>query len=129
MLGTSKMEEVSYYFAYSNYAIGDYLLAANLFSRYVINYPKSDKSEECSYMSAYCFYVESPDYSLDPTNTYRAINRLQAFINKYPNSERIEECNKLIDELVSRLSAKSFEIAKQYYLTEDYKSAIISFDN
>tara|TARA_B100001540_G_scaffold100435_3_gene90365 strand:- start:477 stop:1295 length:819 start_codon:yes stop_codon:yes gene_type:complete len=129
MLGTSKMEEIGYYYAYCHYSIGENLIAASLFKRYVMNYPNSKHTEECSYMSAYCYYLESSDYSLDPGNTYRAINELQGFINQFSNSKRIVDCNQLIDELRSRLSKKAFENAKQYYMTENYKSAIISFDN
>jgi len=74
-------------------------------------------------------YNEAPIYSLDPTNTYRAIKELQSFIDRYPESNRIEECNELIDELRFKLSSKAFENAKQYYTTSNYKSAIIALDN
>ena len=37
--------------------------------------------------------------------------------------------NKLIDELINKLARKSFENAKQYFTTENYKSAIIALDN
>jgi outer membrane protein assembly factor BamD len=80
-------------------------------------------------MGAYCYYLESPNYSLDATNNYKAIKALQAFINKYPDSDRVEPCNTLIDELRAKLSKKAFENAKQYYTTENYKSAIIALDN
>ena len=80
-------------------------------------------------MSAYCYYNEAPVYSLDATNTYRAIKELQSFINRYPKSERVKKCNILIDELRSKLSLKAFENAKQYYTTANYKSAIIALEN
>ena len=129
MMGTSKMEEVSYYYAYCHYSTGENLMAAHLFKNYAINYPNSKHAQECSYMGAYCYYLESPNYSLDATNNYKAIKALQAFINKYPASERVEKCNDLIDELRAKLSKKAFENAKQYYTTENYKSAIIALDN
>jgi outer membrane protein assembly factor BamD len=127
--GTSKIQEVDYYYAYCNYAIGDNLIAAYLFRNYTINFPNNKYTEECAYMSAYCFYEEAPVYSLDATNTYIAINELQNFVDIYPESSRIEECNKLIDELRSRLSLKAFENAKQYFITSNYKAAIIALDN
>ena len=58
-----------------------------------------------------------------------AIKELQSFINRYPDSDKVIECNSLIDELRNRLSKKAFENAKQYYLTSNYKSAIIALDN
>ena len=129
MMGTSKMEQISYYFAYCHYSTGDNLMAAYLFKNYTQSYPNSEHTQECSYMSAYCYYLEAPNYSLDATNTHKAIKELQAHINKYPNSDKIKECNMLIDQLRSKLSKKAFENARQYFTTENYKSAIIALDN
>ena len=80
-------------------------------------------------MSAYCYYIESPNYSLDPTNNYKAIKEIQRHIDDYPNAENVIECNLLIDKLTAKLSRKAFENAKQYFSTENYKSAIIALEN
>ncbi len=127
--GTKRSEEIAFYYAYCNYSIGDHLVAAYLFRNYTLNYPNGKHAEECAYMNAYCYYLEAPVYSLDATNTYKAIKALQAFINTYPYSNRINNCNTLIDELRDKLSTKAFENAKQYFLTSNYKAAIISLDN
>ena len=127
--GTAKMEEVSYYFAYCHYSAGDNLMAAYLFKNFTRNYPVSKHTEECAYMSAYCYYLETPNFSLDATNNYKAIKELQAFVNKFPTSEKAEKCNDLLDELRAILSKKAFENAKQYFVTENYKSAIIALEN
>ena len=127
--GTARMQEVSFYYAYCNYSIGDNFMAAYLFSNYTINYPNSKHTEECAYMNAYCYYLEAPIYSLDATNTHKAIKQLQVFIDRYPASDRIDKCNILLDELRDKLSAKAFENAKQYFITANYKSAIIALDN
>ena len=127
--GTSKIQEVSYYYAYCNYSTGDNLMAAYLFRNYTINYPNSKHTEECAFMVATCYYNEAPIFSLDATNTIRAIKELQSFIDRYPLSSNIKNCNELIDELRSKLSEKDFENAKQYFTTSNYKSAIIALDN
>ena len=129
MKGTNKIQEVSFYYAYCNYFTDDNLMAAYLFRNHTINFPNSKFNEECAYMGAYCYYNEAPIYSLDPTNTYKAIQELQSFIDRYPKSDRVGECNTLIDELRANLSLKAFENAKQYYTTSNYKSAIIALDN
>ena len=129
MKGTSKIQEVDYYYAYCNYAIGDNLMASYLFRNYTFNFPNSKHTEECAYMAAYSYYNESPIYSLDATNIYRSIKELQSFVDVYPLSDRVGDCNLLIDELRDRLSLKAFENAKQYYITSNYKSAIIALDN
>ena len=41
MKGTSKIQEVSFYYAYCNYSTRDNLMAAYLFRNYTINFPNS----------------------------------------------------------------------------------------
>jgi outer membrane protein assembly factor BamD len=72
---------------------------------------------------------EAPNFSLDATNNYKAIKALQTFVNKFPASDKVEKCNELLDELRAILSKKAFENAKQYFVTENYKSAIIALEN
>ena len=127
--GSAKAEEVNYYYAYCHYSLGEYLMASYLFDTYAQTFPSGRHTEECQYMTAYCYYLESPIYKLDSKNTYKAINQLQLFANLYPKSERVKECNNLIDELREKLAKKAFHNAKQYYITEYHKSAIIAFKN
>ena len=127
--GTAKGEKIMYYYAYSTYAIGDYLLAGYHFNNFVKTFPASDRTEECAFMYAYCYYLESPRYSLDQTDTKNAIKELQYFINKYPESTRKEECNNLINRLRGKLEQKYYEISKQYYFLDDYNAAITAFEN
>jgi outer membrane protein assembly factor BamD len=127
--GTQKAESVYYYYAYSNYCVGDYLLASYHFRTFVKNYPTSTHVEECAFMGAYCYYLESPKYTLDQTDTKNAIHELQGFINRFPKSTRIDSCNTLIIQLRGKLEKKAFEVAKQYYAMDDFKAAIVSFEN
>lgn len=60
-------------------------------------------------MSVYSLYKTSPGYRLDQSNTEKAIDGFQLFVNTYPNSKRVEECNKLIDECRAKIEFKSFE--------------------
>ena len=92
-------------------------------------YPRSKYAEECRYMNAYCYYLESPEYSLDQDNTYKAIEAMQLFINMYPKSERVQECNTIIDRLRDKLETKSYKNAVLYYNIGDYKAAIFAFRN
>lgn len=127
--GTEKAENLYYRYAYSDFYLGDYLLAAHRFSQFVKTFPTSKYAEECQFMIGYCNYLNSPKYSLDQTNTYKAINELQLFTNLYPNSELKDSCNTLVDELIDKLAKKNFEIAMHYLHTEDYKSGIVAFQN
>lgn len=127
--GTSRGEEVIYYYAYSNYNLRDYILAGYQFRNYVRQYPNSKHTEECAYMNAYCYYLSSPEYSLDQSDTKVAIKEFQRFTTQYPKSSRIEECNKMLDKLRAKLERKSYENAMMYYNMLDYKAAITAFNN
>ncbi|MCD6346358.1 MAG: outer membrane protein assembly factor BamD, partial [Bacteroidales bacterium] len=70
-----------------------------------------------------------PNTSLDQSNTYKAINELQLYINQHPASSRVEECNSLIDELNDKLVEKSFNSAKLYFELEQYKASITALNN
>lgn len=127
--GTKKAEKVYYYIAYTNFKVGDFTSAAYDFENFVRTFPTSESAEECAFMQAYCYYEDSPNYSLDQTSTYKAINQLQLFADRYPTSSKINECNQLMDKLENKLEMKGFENAKMYYNMEYYKAAVTSFRN
>ena len=80
-------------------------------------------------MSAKSYYMLSPRSSLDQEDTYKAIDKLQIFLDNYPESEFSDDANTLIAELQVKLEKKSFEISKKYYIIRDYKASMNSFDN
>lgn len=127
--GTKKAEQTYYYYSYTNYRIGDFETAAYDFENFSKTYPNSEFAEECSYMHAYCFFQNSPQFSLDQTNTYKAIEELQLFVDRYPQSKKIEECNKLIDQLREKLEEKDFQNGELYFNTAAYKAAITTYKN
>ncbi|OQY00997.1 MAG: hypothetical protein B6I20_08140 [Bacteroidetes bacterium 4572_117] len=127
--GTEKGEEISYYYAYSNYHLKNYILAGHYFRKFLGSFPNSKFAEECAYMSAYCYYLDSPKTTLDQESTYKALNELELFLGRYPESERIDECNELMADLYSKLQKKSYENAMLYYNIGQYKAAAIAFES
>ncbi len=127
--GRSESEDLYYYYAYTNYKLKDYLSARYHFKTFADTYPSSPKAEECRFLAAYCFYLDSPNFSLDQDNTYKAIESMQLFINLYPKSERVAEASKLILDLRDKLERKSFENAKLFLDIGDYQAAVIAFKN
>lgn len=125
--GTQKAQDVYYYFAFTNFQLGDYILAAYHFKNFYKTFPNSPKAEECAFMVGYCYYLESPVFSLDQTYTYKAINELQLFVNTHRQSERLQLCNEYIQELRKKLERKSFERATMYYHTENYQAAVVAY--
>lgn len=130
--GQAEAEDLYYYTAYTNYYLHDYTSARFHFKQFTDTYPNSTRAEECRYMGAYCYFLESPKVGLDQEYTYRAIEALQLFINLYPDSERAQEAAGLIEQLRDKLETKAFNNAKLYLdmgLQDDYRAAVIAFDN
>jgi outer membrane protein assembly factor BamD len=127
--GKPQGEKVTFLFADTYYQLGDDYLAGYQFERFVQSYPNSDKIEEAAFKSAKSYYYLSPRYDLDQTETYKAITELQKYIDQYSEGEYIEEANKLATDLRVKLEKKAYEIAKQYHHTENYKAAIVAFNN
>lgn len=127
--GTSKGESVYYYYAYCQYALGDFLLASFHFGNFAKTFGRSEHAEEAMFMGAKCYFLDSSDPSLDQESTYKAIQEIQLFINKYPKSERVSECNDLMDRLRFKLETKDYNMAKLYFNMEDYKASITALRN
>jgi len=127
--GTTAAEDIYYYYCFCNYYMDDLVSASYHFEQFAKTYPNSPRAEQAAYMVAYCYYLGSPQYSLDQTNSLKAIDQMQVFINQYPSSARVDTCNTLIDQLRSKLERKSFESSMLYYKTMNYKAAIISLKN
>ena len=93
------------------------------------SFPNGKHAEECLFLNAYCYYLNSPAYHLDQTDTKNAMVELQNFIDQYPESSRIDSCNKISDLLRGKLERKEHDITIQYFNIGDYKAAIASSNN
>lgn len=127
--GTDKAEEIYYYFSYCNYYQGDFSLSQFHFKNYYRSFPNAKHAEECLFMNAYCYYLNSPGYTLDQTDTKNAMAELQNFIDQYPESSRIDSCNKIYDLLRGKLEKKEYDITNQYFQLSDYKATIANTKN
>ncbi len=127
--GTSRADEIYYYYAKSFFGMKDYLMAGHWFRTLIKEFPKSEYVEETQFMVGYCYYLDSPKPRLDQQVTQQAIDALQLYINLYPTSDRVEEANRLIIELRDKLVYKSFLTGKLYYDLDNYKAAVIALNN
>lgn len=126
--GTDKAENIYYYYSKTEYKKGNLISAAYHFKNFATTYKNNIHSEECAYLAVYCHYLLSPKYSLDQANTYKALEEIKIFLDIYPNSTYSKDCIELESKLQLKLERKSFENAKLYYTTENYKSAIHAFN-
>jgi outer membrane protein assembly factor BamD len=132
--GRSEAEELNYHYAFTLFNLKDYTTARFQFKYFADTYPTSKHAEECRYMGAYCYYLDSPEYSLDQENTYKAIDAMQLFINLYPKSDRVAKASEYISDLRGKLERKAFENAKMYYELggydiSNYKAAVVALKN
>lgn len=127
--GTSRSENVYYYYAKAHYCEKDYILSGFYFKQFVKTFPQSQYSEECAFLAAMCSYYESPTSSLDQTETNDALNEMQVFLDAYPNTTKRDSINKMMDKLNKKLEIKEYENAQLYQKTLNYKSAAIAYQN
>ena len=127
--GKPQAERILFYEADTYYQLRDYYISAYKLDRFAIAFPKSDKRPEVEFKAARSTYELSARYSLDQTDTYEGLDKLQRFINDNPDSEYVEDASKYALELQGKLERKYYEIAKRFHHREIYKSAIKAFDN
>lgn len=127
--GKPQAEKLMYLYAVTFYKMKDYYVAGYQLERFVSGYPKSEKLQEAAFLSAKSYYMLSPIFSKDQTETNEAIEKIQTFVELYPESEYLTEANELIKELDFKLEKKAFETAKQYNRISDYPASVKSFDN
>ncbi|MQP23688.1 outer membrane protein assembly factor BamD [Flavobacterium sp. LMO8] len=131
--GKPNAERLFYFYSMSLYKSEEYYLAGYQLENFVSSYPKSEKREEAAFYSAECFYKLSPEYSLDQTDTNKALDKMQKFIDNYPNSEFLPKANICVKELREKQEKKAFEIAKQYHTIAEYRleynAALKALDN
>ncbi|MEX0966690.1 MAG: outer membrane protein assembly factor BamD [Bacteroidia bacterium] len=125
-VGTEKGEKVTFYLAYSNYHLKNFLLASYYFKKLADSYPRGEHAEESMYMYAYTQYLNSPQADLDQSNTRGAIEAFQFFVNRFPDSDRVDEANRYMDVFRDKLQRKTFNAAMAYYQIMDYKAAAFS---
>jgi outer membrane protein assembly factor BamD len=127
MKGTKNFEPLYFKYAYSSYYLKDYLSASYHFKNYVDYFPASADADEAEYMHAVSLYKLSPKASLEQTNTIKAMEALQSYINTHTTSKRLAEANTLMDEMRKKLEQKEAGAAKLYYNISQYKAAGIAY--
>lgn len=128
-IGSAKAQNIAYYRAFCTYNMKDYQIASDLFKQFIQTYPESSFAEECLFMMGFCDYKASPKPRLDQQVTEKAFREFQLYLNRYPNSMRKDKVNAYMDEMRDKLSYKAYLSAKNYYLREHYKAAVISLQN
>jgi outer membrane protein assembly factor BamD len=127
--GTSRADQIYYFYAKSMMGQRDYLMATQYFRTLLRETPTSSYAEEAQFMVGYAAYLQSPKVRLDQQVTVSAIDALQLYVNLYPFNEKVDEAHRLIDELRDKLVQKSYLNARLYFDFDNYKAAVVSLEN
>ena len=113
--GKPQAERIVFFYANTLLETKNYILAAYEFETFVKAYPKSQKADEAYFLMAHAYYMVSPNYSLDQTDTFEALDKLQEFINRYPESERMERAIRKYASSTFWLLGKAFTNVSNSY--------------
>ena len=127
MRGTKNFEPLYFKYSYSSYFLKDYTSASYHFKNFVDYFPGSKDADEAEFMHAVCLYKMAPKASLEQTNTIKAMEALQSYINTHPDSKKIVESNVMMDEMRRKLEVKEASAAKLYFDISQYKAATIAY--
>ena len=124
--GSSVADSARYYTGMCRYHREEYLLATYEFNK-LIQGRRSALAPDAYYMFSQCYYEMSPKVPLDQTNTQRAIDALQSFVEQYPNHPKAPTVERQVLELVNKLAEKEYETAILYEKMENRQAALIYF--
>lgn len=132
--GSDRAEESLYLLGLSYFENKEYPEAAEFFKTYYQRYPKGKFTELARYYAGYAYYLNSPEPQLDQSETIKAIEELQGFLDYFPRSDKVPLAQNAIFEMQDKLTLKELQNAQLYYnlgtyMGNNYESAIITAKN
>lgn len=127
--GTPRAEEILYQLAQAKKALQDYSTAAYYYEQLTQNFPRGKYTEESYFQQGYLYYLASPDYDLDQSETEKAIQKLEVYLTLYPQGKYVSEAEKFLEELRLKLAKKLFMQAQLFLKIGQYKAALTTFQN
>ncbi len=132
--GTETAQSITYYLAQSYIKRKDYESAIHYLESYIATYLRGDYLEECNYMLAYCHYKMSPEYELDQTSTYAAIEQLEKCLILFPYNEKAADAKTMLAEMKDKLAQRELSNATLYYnlgmyMGNNYRAAVVTATN
>ena len=127
---SSNLSKAQFYIAECEYNLNEYNQALIEYDKYLGMADQSlTLSKKSELMICRCYYNLTNDYKKDQTETKRALENLQYYIEKKSMEDHVEEIEDMIADLRIRLAKKDFETAKFYIRIEEYESARLYFEN
>ena len=108
---------------------GDFILAANEFTRFTQIYRADPRVPDAAYELAMTYYDRSPAWPLDQTDTHQAITQFELFMTRYPDHPLFLEGQSRIEELRGKLARKRYESGLQYERRGYIEAAALTFES
>jgi outer membrane protein assembly factor BamD len=121
--------EAQFQLAMTQRKLEKYLVAANEFRRFTQIYRNDPMVPRAEYEQARAYYARSPHYQLSQTDTRKAIELFQLFIDRYPDHELVPEAQKKINELRAKLAHKKFDAGKLYERRDMWRAATQTYED
>lgn len=102
---------------------GKHLVAANEFQRFTQLYRQNEMLPRADFERANSYYLRSPMYRLDQSDSRQAISLFELFIDRHPNHELVPEAERKIDELQAKLAHKKYAAGRLYEQREMWRAA------
>ena len=122
-------DDALFYLGESYFLNKEYPMAISQYERLIRRFEFSSFIEKARWRICEGYVAESPKYYHDQSNTNRALEKIQEFLDDYPHSQYNEEAQNTISELRNKLGMKMYEIGVLYIKLRAFDSAIISFNN
>lgn len=122
-------DDAQFYLAESYFKNKEYILAIAEYERLTRKMKFSPYVENCRWRICQAYVAESPNYYHDQSNTEKALQKLQEFIEEYPDSEYRSDVNNTVSELRNKLAKKILESALMYIKLRAYDSAIVAYED
>jgi len=125
--GNEWAPEAQFQLAMAQRQLGKHLVAANEFQRFTQLYRNHTKVPLAQFEQARSYYLRSPQYQLDQSDTRQAIDLFQLFVDQYPDHSKVAEAREMVDELRAKLAHKKYDAARLYERREMWQAATESY--
>ncbi|MAN41802.1 MAG: outer membrane protein assembly factor BamD [Candidatus Neomarinimicrobiota bacterium] len=130
VIGASHTElgdDALFYLGESFFLEKNHLLAISEYDRLIRRMPFSPFIEKARYRICEAYLLLSPKYFNDQTYSEKALEKLQEFIDDYPDSNERTKAENDIKDLRNKLSEKAYQSGILYMKMEEFKAALLAF--
>jgi len=127
--GSRLASRSQFYKGESLFHLEEYGDASAVFDRFARFSNDREKIETARYRICQCAMLSANAYQRDQSQTHRALDQLQMFIEDFPQSQFIREAEKAMGELRNKLAKKEYEVGRMYLKLEENEAALLYFQS